>query len=336
MRKRFVSTPLLLTAAVSMGLLSREDALPAQEAPPAATSALQTAASQLWLVSTRELPHGNQHSSRRRMPQVELYETGDVWRPSSLDELVAARDRRLTTIVLVHGNDTDDPLAKSKGLGIYRALAERAERPLRLIVWSWPADYLGGTLRRDARVKAERADVDAYYLAQFIGELDREEAISLVGYSFGARVVSGALQLVGGGSLAGRTSGRNDPRAPVRAVLLAAAIDDDWLLPGHRYGRALAVVERLVVLVNPHDRVLRFYRFLAPGTGATALGAHGLASADELEPYRAKIEQIDVGSLVGVQHGWSSYARCPDILEQIKRETLLSENRRIHGGPGIP
>jgi hypothetical protein len=260
------------------------------------------------------------------VPQVELYDTGDAWRPSSLDELIAARKPQLTTIVLVHGNDTDDPLARSKGLGIYQALAERADRPLRLIVWSWPADYVGGTLRRDARVKADRADVDAYYLAQFIGELDRDEPVSLVGYSFGARVVSGALQLIGGGELENRSiaAGRNDQRAPIRTVLLAAAIDDDWLLPGRRYGQALAVVERLVVLVNPQDRVLRFYRFLAPGTGASALGARGLASADDLGPYRAKIEQINVGPLVGVQHAWASYARSPDILEQIKRETRLA------------
>jgi hypothetical protein len=300
-----------------------------QRAPAGEAVARRMAASQLWLVSTRALAHGAQHSSRRLTPQVELCQTGDAWRPSSLDELIAWRDPRLTTIVLVHGNDTDDALARSKGMGIYRALAERADNPLCLIIWSWPADYVGGTLRHDARVKAERADADSYYLAQFIGELDHDEPLSLVGYSFGARVVSGALQLVGGGSLAGRTiaAGRNDPRAALRAVLLAAAIDDDWLLPGHRYGQALTVVERLVVLVNPQDRVLRFYRFLAPGTGATALGARGLAAA-ELGPHRGKIEQINVGPLVGVQHGWASYARSPDILEQIKRETLLSANRR--------
>jgi hypothetical protein len=282
-------------------------------------------------VSTRALPHDSLRSSRRLRPQVEVGQAGDVWHSSSLDELVASRDPRLPTIVLVHGNDTDDAVARSKGIEIYRALAERADRPLRLIIWSWPADYLGGTLRRDARVKAERADVDAYYLAQFIGELDRAESPSLVGYSFGARVVSGALQLVGGGSLAGRTlpAGRNDPPAALRAVLLAAAIDHDWLLPGRRYGQALAAVERLVVLVNPQDRVLRFYRFLAPGTGAAALGARGLATSDELGPHRGKIEQINVGSLVGVQHAWSSYARSPDILEQIKRETLLGTNRRM-------
>ncbi|HWB07903.1 MAG TPA: hypothetical protein VG826_01575 [Pirellulales bacterium] len=333
MRKQFVSNSLALVA-LGAAIVAGANTLQAGEEPLQGNLAPRAAASQLWLVSTRALPHGSQHSSRRLVPQVELYEAGDVWRPSSLDELVAARDSRLTTIVLVHGNDTVDPRARSKGLGIYQALAENAERPLRLIVWSWPADYLGGTLRHDARVKAERADVDAYYLAQFIGQLDPDEALSLVGYSFGARVVSGALQLVGGGSLAGRISGRNDPRAPIRAVLLAAAIDDDWLLPGHRYGHALSVVERLVVLVNPQDRVLRFYRFLAPGTGAAALGAHGLPSPAGLEPHLAKIEQIDVGPLVGVQHGWSSYARCPDILEQIRRETLLGANRRSQSGLG--
>jgi hypothetical protein len=286
--------------------------------------------SQLWLVSTRKLPHGSQHSSRRLRAEVERYDRANAWQPSSLDDLIAARDLRLTTVLLVHGNDTSESVARSKGLGIYDALLERTAGSARLIIWSWPADYVGGTLRHDARVKADRIDADACYLARFIGELDRDESLSLVGYSFGARLISGALHLVGGGALAGKTAvaGRDGHRAAIRAVLLAAAVDDDWLLPGRRYGRALSVVERLVVLVNPQDRVLRWYRFLSPQSGAAALGSRGLASSDELGANRAKIEQIDVAAFVGAQHRWSSYAGSAEILEQIKRETLLGANRQ--------
>ncbi|HVA48925.1 MAG TPA: hypothetical protein VNH11_21340 [Pirellulales bacterium] len=293
----------------------------------------QTAApmvpSQLWLVSTRSLPHGPPGSSRRAVPEVSRYEQ-DVWQPSSLDDLMAARDPRLTTVVLVHGNDTDDDQARSKGLGVYPSLVERADQPFRLIIWSWPADYVRGSMRQDVRVKAERADFDAFYLAQFIDELNGSDPVSLVGYSLGARVTTGALHLLGGGPLAGRSMAaeRRAGRPPLRAVLMAAAVDEDWLLPGRRQGHALDVVERMVLLVNPRDRVLRWYRFLSPGRGAAALGSRGFTSLATLGALRQKIEQINVNPMIGGQHGWASYASSPEILEQLKREVMIGTVRR--------
>ena len=329
MRQHFVSS-YAIRVALFTALAMCGAHLPADEYRSTASVDLAAIESQLWLVSTRHSAHGQERSSRRLSAQVSRYEEPTTWRPASLDELVAARDPRLTTIVLVHGNDTDEPLARSKGLGVYQALAEGADQSFRLIVWSWPSDYIRGTFRQDARVKAERADIDAYYLAQFIMELDRSESLTLVGYSFGARVITGALHLVGGGSLAERSidADKNDGRAPIRTVLMAAALDNDWLLPGRRHGRALSVVDRMVLLVNPRDRVLRWYRFLAPGAGASALGARGVASLNNLGSQRQKIEQVNVNPLVGGQHGWSSYASSPEILEQLKREVFLGTARR--------
>lgn len=284
---------------------------------------------QLWLVSTRALPHLPLNSSRRAVPEVSRYQH-EAWQRSSLEELMAARDPGLTTAVLIHGNDTDEQEALAKGIGVFQSLSQRADQPFRLIVWSWPADYVRGTMRQDVRLKAERADVDAFYLAQFLDELNANEPVSLVAFSLGARITAGALHLLGGGALGGRTMAveRAESRPPIRAVLMAPAVDDDSLLPGRRHGRALAVVERMVLLVNPRDRVLRWYRFVSPRSGATALGSHGLTSLAALGPFRQKIEQIDVHPLLGGQHGWSSYAGSPEILEQLKREILIGSARR--------
>jgi hypothetical protein len=278
--------------------------------------------SQLWLVSTRRLPHGPLSSSRRVLPEFIRYEPSGAWRQTSHDELLATRDERLTTVVLVHGNDTDEPMARSRGLAIYQSLAQRPDEPMRLIIWSWPADAIPGTFRQDARVKAERAEADSYYLAQFISDLDGSGPVRLVGYSFGARVVTGGLHLLGGGSLAGRTLDPVGDRdhAPIRAVLMAAAVDADWLLPGRRHGRAMSIVDRMVLLVNPQDRALRWYRFITPGNGATALGSNGIASLGSLGPHRQKVEQVNVNSYIGGQHGWSSYVSAPQILDHLKRE----------------
>ncbi|HVX15522.1 MAG TPA: hypothetical protein VHC22_30320 [Pirellulales bacterium] len=316
--------------------LATATAAPAAVTPRALTDERQdlsvgqdVAESQLWLVSTRRLPHGPINTSRRLLPEVSRYESSAGWRQTTHDELMAAHDRRLTTVVLVHGNDTDEPAAIAKGLELYQSLVRRSQEAFRLIVWSWPSDYVPGTLRQDARIKAERAETDSYYLAQLVSEIDSDEPVGLVGYSFGARVITGGLHLLGGGSLAGNTveSAKMSERTPVRVVLMAAALDDDWLVPGHRHGRALTVVERMVLLVNPQDRALRWYRFLVPRSGATALGAHGISSLNSLGVHRQKIEQVNVNSYVGVQHGWSSYVGSPQILEQLKREVLVGSNR---------
>lgn len=282
--------------------------------------------SQLWLVSTRRLPHGPVSSARRMLPDVSRYEPAG-WQPATPADLETAGDKRLKTILLVHGNDTDDATARSRGLAMYQSLARGAEQPFRLIVWSWPADAISGTWRQDVRVKAERAEADAYYLAQFIADHESPEPVHAVGYSLGARVIAGGLHLLGGGSLAGRTleSRREGGRLPVHAILMAAAVDDDAFLPGRRYGRALSAVDRLVLLVNPQDRVLRWYRFLSPGNGATALGMGGIASLGNLGAHRQKVEQVNVNSYVGGQHGWSSYAGSPQILEQLKRQIFRSD-----------
>ncbi|HET6881318.1 MAG TPA: hypothetical protein VFI31_14245 [Pirellulales bacterium] len=298
-------------------------------APIDAAFIASPAASQLWTVSTRRLPHAPRRSSRRLLPDVSRYGSSRTWRPASPDELLAPQRAPLTTVVLVHGNDTDDGWARSRGLGLYEALERGGGAPFRLIVWSWPAEYVAGGFRHDARVKAERADSDAFYLAQFISELSSDVPVQLLGYSLGARVVTGGLHLLAGGSLAGTTfePASNQGRPLIRATLIAAAIDDDWLLPGRRHGLALSVADHLVVWVNHNDRVLRWYRFLSP-QGAAALGVRGVAAAHSLGQHRPKIEQVNVNPYVGGQHSWSGYAASPQVVQELRRDILRIASRR--------
>jgi hypothetical protein len=284
----------------------------------------------LWLVSTRRLPHGPRAAGALDFTidfEVQRYEQATDWSGASLDELFGADDPRLVTSVLVHGNHTSRQWAITKGLGVYRTLvaSAQAEQPVRLIVWSWPSDQVPGSFREDARVKAQRTNIEGYYLARFLDRLRGPNPVSLVGYSFGARVITGALHLLGGGELEGRRLGEREqfPRPPLHALLMAAAIDRDWLLPGRPHGRALSSVERMVVFVNPQDRVLRWYRFVSPGE---ALGSHGLPS--RLDADRANLVEIDGGTAVGNRHGWTNYIGSPAIVKYLQRETLVETMRQ--------
>jgi hypothetical protein len=293
------------------------------------------AAHQLWLLSTRRLPSALRTTGDTNVAdlnfEVERYDPRSGWSAASLAELFAADDPRLTTSVLVHGNHTDRQWAVTKGLGVYRALvgSAKAEQPVRLIVWSWPSERIAGSLREDARIKAQRTNVEGYYLAKFLDRLRGPKPVSVVGYSFGARVITGALHLLGGGLLAGQRLGEREqfPRPPLHAVLMAAAIDRDWLLPGRPHGRALSAVDRMVVFVNRQDRVLKWYRFFSPNDAGETLGSHGLPSRSRLGADRRKLVEIDVATAVGSRHGWTNYLGSPAIVKHLQQETLVETRR---------
>jgi pimeloyl-ACP methyl ester carboxylesterase len=288
---------------------------------------------QMWLVSTRQLPSASRDAPGP--PLVQRYQARSGWSESSVDDLLAAEKPSAATCVLVHGNHTDRQLAISKGFEVYRTLVRGAKngQPVRLIVWSWPSDQIPGSFREDARIKARRTNIEAYYLARFLDRLRGENPVSLVGYSFGARVITGSLHLLGGGALANRrlSPQADSPRPPFYAVLLAAAVDRQWLLEGRPHGRALSAVERMVVLVNPQDRVLRWYRFVSPGAGSEALGSKGLPSSLRSKFDREKLVQVNVANAVGNRHGWTNYLGSNEIVKRLQQETLVETTRRNGG-----
>ena len=271
-------------------------------------------------------------ADKNSAPQVRRYLARSGRRDASIDELLAAEQPSAATCVLVHGNHTDRQLAVTKGFEVYRTLVRGAKdgQPVRLVVWSWPSDQVPGSFREDARIKARRTNVEAFYLANFLDRLRGQNPVSLVGYSFGARVITGSLHLLGGGALANRQlePQKISSRPPFYAVLLAAAVDRDWLLEGRPHGRALSAVERMVVLVNPQDRVLRWYRFVAPGEGSEALGSKGLPNSLRSRIDREKLVQVNVANAVGNRHGWTNYLGSNEIVRRLQQETLVETNRR--------
>ena len=105
-------------------------------------------------------------------------------------------------------------------------------------------------------------------------------------------------------------------------MLLAAANDADWLLPGHRDGRALALVERMLVTINAADRVLKHYPRLYGRGGPEAMGATG-AYCDPQSGGCDKIEEIDVACSVGRPHDWNRYVAAPELIERLGWYTFL-------------
>ena len=136
----------------------------------------------------------------------------------------------------------------------------------------------------DVRTKADRSDVEAYYLARFLAAMKPEVQTGLIGYSYGARIIGGALHLLGGG-----TAARLDGSA-----WRAAA--DARRLVGRGRARRLArcraaitarpcrMAEPWFITHNCCDPVLARYRWVEKCGDPVALGYSGLFGRNLLPP----------------------------------------------------
>lgn len=306
----------------------------AEAAEPCASSSSCAAASDLWLISTRGLCGGCGDL------QVEHYCCDGGWQQSTLEEyLAAAEDPALVNSIFVHGNDYEAWLARQEGMRFYHALTRSSccRQPVRFVIWSWPSSRVARRIRDDVLIKARRTNTEAVHLAEVVKQLPSAVPQSLIGYSYGARVVTGALHLTGGGKLFGRTidDPTPDERPPTHVVLLAAATDSSWLRPGSVHGEALTQADRLTNFVNQDDFVLRLYPRFVSSNGMAAMGGGGI-TLSWLGDLRNRVMQIGVTSQVGRQHSLERYMYNGGIISRIRNEALFQEPASAAARPGEP
>ena len=273
----------------------------------------------IWLISTRSAPWSNPVGGEDRIVYWHL-DADKNWASADLEAFLATDDTAVPTCVYIHGNRITRSGAVRDGWSVSQKLKREApDRPLRFVIWSWPADQIRG-IRQDVQVKASRSDVQAYYLAYWLGRMNPEVRVSLIGYSFGARTITGALHLLAGGEFAGRSLPEGTApveRTPVRAVLVAAAMNADWLSPGRANGLALSLAERVLVTRNMYDPVLQYYPRMYGRGGPQALGYTGLARSSRLAEQREKVEILPVERSVGSNHDWDGYLRASPVRSRL-------------------
>jgi len=283
---------------------------------PAADSAPE----RVWLISTRRAPLCSPSLEADQPLDYWYLNAHRQWVPADREAFLAADDPAVPTSIFIHGNRTSHQGAVRMGSGMYRQLAKHAgQRPFRFVIWSWPADRIRGRNRKDVRVKAARSDVQSYYLARCVDQIHPDVPVSMMGYSFGARVITGALHMLAGGRVAGRAlpKGSRQERTQVRAVLVAAALDSDWLLPGRRNGLALSRLDRVLITRNACDPVLRWYPLMYHRHGPQALGYAGPACPARLGDDRQKLDALDLSCSVGKAHDWVCYFRAPALRARL-------------------
>jgi len=227
---------------------------------------------------------------------------------------VEADDSFTHTWIFVHGNQISASEAIRRGLLTYRKLRRQSTTSgsVRFVIWSWPSMRNMGRIR-DARQKMRRTDVESFLLGSYLAKTSGE-AISLVGHSFGARIITGAVHLAAGGALSGgRLKELPDSSTRYRVSLLAAAVEDDGLLPGGRYGHAFDLMDSLLLMNNSRDQALNFFWMVDLRRKPRALGDTGLACI----PKAAQVQQFDWARAIGREHSFLEYLKRPAIMRRV-------------------
>src|SRR5262249_13020682 len=145
-----------------------------------------------------------------------------------------------------------------------------------------------------------------------------------IGYSFGARIVTGSLHVLGGGALMGRALPEPaEPRAPMQAVLIAAAVNNNWLAIGRPHGEALFAVDRMLALNNGCDRALKHYAAIDPCGRPEALGYTG--AVGPLGDNGRKLREYNMCCVVGKQHDWENYFYNPGVVAKMRPYVGLAD-----------
>ena len=274
----------------------------------------------IWMISTRHLGCPQWKNSDNPDYQVMCYDSADGWQHSTWSDWQNSGASEAVTIVYIHGNRIEWDKAFRRGLSAYRALTRHRQmlEPIRFVIWSWPSDKTCGA-RRDAIVKANRSDCEGYYFAMFLSQIAPETRVGLIGYSFGSRIVSGALHLVGGGALCGHhlPFAQTRPSGTTRAALLAAAMHNYWWLPGRRHDHTLTQVQDMLVLYNTCDPVLRWYPRIERRSRPQALGYTGCCRPAESDEESAHLEQQNVACQIGKTHDVESYFGSTAIMDAV-------------------
>lgn len=300
----------------------------------AATCDSKSGANEIWEISTRHLP---QNGCRAPLDasnfRVSRWQSDRGWIESSFEQYLASirgsesgtgenniASSELHNIVYVHGNWMPADLTRERGLLISRYLAQRDHLPFRFTIFSWPSTREKHALA-DVRENAIVAEVQGLYLASFLQHMPAERPLGIIGFSYGARAVTGALHALGGGTLCGRTVTATTYPREIRISLMAAAIDRGWLLEGGRHQFASQRITSIVNLYNSNDPVLRRYHLISTSSRATAAGVAGLVlprnwlnlppaeGTSVATPNYVRLQQFDCRSQLGRSHDERSYYR---------------------------
>lgn len=287
-----------------------------------------------WFLATDNSPQSFRNTCPRFCPYVSRYEECAGFSRSAFSEMLARIEPGVPVCIMVHGSFVDRASACHEARCTWKWL-KHASRGCRMqfIAFSWPSYRpVSITAAFDANQLGRRAERNGYYLAELIAQLPQECPVSLIGHSHGTRVIASGLHLMAGGDIRGvrHPWARNNGRL-IRSVFCAAAIDHDWLNPGHRYDRALCSVQCVLNLKNCHDPALKVYPLRLPFIARLPMGLRGLSNTDRrrLGYRQSQVRDSEVSQIVGRSHLWPQYFCKPQLAHWIRNYVYFPDHQSV-------
>jgi hypothetical protein len=260
----------------------------------------------LWLINTRHLTT-NVFRANLEQPSLSVFRVNRCDRLSrtKFEDYITSIGENRSVVVYVHGNRLNADEAIERGISVYcRTRQYRRCGPVDWVIWSWPTER-SGTLLRDARRKMSRTDSQGMYLSWVLRRHAEDDIdTSVIGYSFGARVISGALHALAGGKLGGRLF----PGSPLTGMryntgFVAPAIECKSLSDHGEHSLATKNMGRLMLLYNRRDIVLKRFWLLDRVRGHLAMGYTGPHSfALRADGSKLPVRSRDCSSSLGIRH----------------------------------
>ena len=243
---------------------------------------------------------------------------------SSVNEYKSTLTAEIPTVILIHGNMTDWSGALRHAQSLKQRIDQMRTRqgietPYRLVIWKWPSERQDQRIRSDSQVKAYLADLNGFYLASFLNAISGTGAdVTMLGFSFGARTIGSALELMAGGVSLGRTipeEMRYTEGNRYHAILLAGACNYGDFSTRGQYAHGSALLSSMVNVFNPVDSALRFYPLLYGPAGPQAVGVAPVDPNTAPTSYKDRLWSIN-SSAYGPQHNFDNllYSICDPIL----------------------
>ncbi len=301
--------------------------LPSQNDAEGLSSPLTTPADldDLWLIDSRDPTRENP------CPRFHRYNCGD-WTAADENGFLEAASDGIPVCVWIHGYQCHAESAIQVGLEVYQQMRRLApaEVKFRFVIWSWPS-LKNGPWRIDAQRKARRSDIEGYKLARVLEKLPAHVPVGLLGFSFGSRLAGSTLHFLGGGSIANlQLQSHSAPGCrPVRAVLLAGAVDNNAFETNGLNSCALSVADCVLVLINRLDPALIGYHHLEKFRGTMAMGHTGPEGISA-----TCVTSWNVTAAVRVSHDWRRYIRNDHIMGPITSLVLFFGSSDACVAPG--
>ena len=286
---------------------------------------------EVWIVDARDI--GCIPCDLSRL-SVSLLQCGE-WVCSELGALTAAhaQDPSKETFIFLHGYNTDDQWAETRGMQVYDNLFQNGchRPPVRFVIFKWRSDRESVRVRRDYDEKTCRALQVGGTLAMMLDQFNNTD-ITIAGYSLGAQATLAAMQQAPCFGIPASGDG-------YRLVLIAPALDNNFatMLANGFYPARQADVS--LVFTNCKDRVIRLVErrsiFVNRGGHVSINDLINSCGAAGLNPF-----QIELSCELKGKHQVDLYTQAPTlqqhVIQLLWQSSMMNDVAATVGEPMSP